>query len=414
VSLSFETQLQNFADLTVRYGVGLEAGRRLVIRAPVDSARFTRAVVRAAYRAGAPVVEVLWGDDDLSLARFQEAPADSFDDIPNLGLDALIAAGARGDSLLSVYASDPALLKEQDPELVARVQRATQEYVKPHAIRVQNHEVNWCVVAVPIASWATLVFPDAGSPEEAVDNLWRAIFRAVRADQDDVTGAWDAHVESLRRVRTHLNAKQYRTYHYTGPGTNLRVGMPDDHIWLGGAVTGKQGVPFIPNLPTEEVFSMPHRERVDGTVRCTKPLSYAGNVIEDFSFRFERGRIVEMSARKGQSVLQRLIDTDNGSRQLGEIALVPHSSPISQSGVLFYNTLFDENASSHFAIGRAYRTCVKNGPQMSDLEFSSIGGNESLTHVDFMIGSEEIDVDGETAGGEREPVMRSGEWAFDV
>ena len=297
---------------------------------------------------------------------------------------------------------------------MAKVQRATQEYVKPHATRVQNHEMNWCVVAVPIVSWATLVFPDAGSPEKAVSRLWSAIFRAVRADQPDVLEAWDRHVDSLGRVRAHLNEKQYRTYHYSGPGTDLRVGMPENHIWLGGAVTGKQGVPFIPNLPTEEVFSMPHRERVEGTVRCTKPLSYAGNVIEDFTFQFEKGRIVGMSAEKGESVLQRLIDTDEGSRQLGEIALVPHGSPISQSGVLFYNTLFDENASSHFAIGRAYRTCVKNGPELSDADFNAVGGNESLTHVDFMIGSAEIDVDGETASGEREPVMRGGEWAFDA
>jgi aminopeptidase len=242
--------------------------------------------------------------------------------------------------------------------------------------------------------------------------LWEAIFRICRLDQPDPVAAWQRHAAELAARRDYLNAKRYTALKYTAPATNFTLGLPDHHLWHGGESQTPQGTTFIANVPTEEVYTMPHKERADGVVSSTKPLSYGGVLIEDFSLTYEQGRVVKVTAKKGEAVLQKLIETDEGSARLGEVALVPHSSPISQSGLLFYNTLFDENASNHIALGRAYRFCLEDGTHMTDEEFAAAGGNDSLTHVDFMIGSADMDVDGLTRDGVVEAVMRGGEWAF--
>jgi aminopeptidase len=249
------------------------------------------------------------------------------------------------------------------------------------------------------------VFPGS-APAEQISQLWEAIARLCRLDQPDPVAAWERHLAALARRRDYLNAKRYSALHYKGPGTSLTIGLPDGHLWVSGRSESRSGIPFAPNLPTEEVFTMPHRDRVDGVVRSSKPLSYGGTVIENFGLTFAGGKTVTVTAERGQEVLQRLVDTDAGAGRLGELALVPHSSPVSQSGLLFYNTLFDENAASHVALGSAYKFTMSGGESMDDDTFERVGGNRSGVHVDFVIGSGELDVDGMVPGGATEPLMR--------
>ncbi|ADI13412.1 aminopeptidase [Truepera radiovictrix] len=409
--MTFDDKLSAYAELITHVGLNLRAGQQLLATAPVEASPLLAKVAEAAYKRGVRYVHPVYNDDGVTLARFRYAPRDSFDLYPSWlargMLETLEADGAR----LSVTGNDPDLLKDQDPELIATAQRRAQTELRPFMAKVMNDAVNWCVVAAATPAWAAKVFPDA--PEgERLGRLWDAIFRAVRADGPDPVGTWEAHLAALQRRREHLNARRYRALRYRGPGTDLTLGLADGHIWKGGASQSAAGTRFVANLPTEEVFTAPHRARVDGVVASSKPLSYAGQLIEDFSLTFEAGRVVSAKAARGQEALDRLLDTDEGARRLGEVALVPHSSPISQSGLLFYNTLFDENAASHLALGRAYRFCVEGGTTMSDDEAQGVGLNDSLTHVDFMIGSSEMDVDGVREDGAEEPVMRAGEWAF--
>ncbi len=304
-------------------------------------------------------------------------------------------------------------LKDQDPAHVAMVQKNSSIYAMPVSRRISNKEVNWSIIAAPSVAWATKVFPDLDG-DAAVAALWESIFRICRVDQDDPIGAWQTHIAALKLRREALDAKQYRSLRYRAPGTELELGLPDDHRWMGGESRSKTDTLFVANMPTEEVFTLPHRDRADGLVSSSKPLSYAGTLIEEFSLRFEAGRVVEVKAGKGEATLRKLVETDEGAGRLGEVALVPHGSPISQSGLLFLNTLYDENASSHLAVGRAYRICLEGGAEMSDENFLAAGGNDSLVHVDFMIGSELMDVDGVLDDGRVEPVMRKGEWAFEI
>lgn len=411
MAFSFEQNLERYADLVVRIGVGLRSGQRLTIRAPVETAPLARVLVQAAYRSGARLVEVLWTDDAVNLARFQYAPRDSFNELPASVADALLRAGERGDAVLSVYATDPTLLKDQDPALVAKTERAMQTYLRPFSNRITSKELNWCVLSVPIPSWAGQVFPDE-TPEKAVEKLWGEIFRVCRIDRPDPVVAWEEHLKGLTERRELLNRKQYGALRFRGPGTDLTIGLPENHVWMGGrSETVGEKIPFVANLPTEEVFCTPHRDRVDGVVRATKPLSHAGALIDGFELRFEKGKVVGLKAEKNEPVLRELVETDEGSARLGEVALVTHSSPISSSGILFFNTLYDENAASHIALGRSYRSCIEGGEAKSDEEFAAAGGNDSLVHVDFMIGSGAMDVDGVTAEGAAEPLMRQGEWA---
>jgi aminopeptidase len=278
---------------------------------------------------------------------------------------------------------------------------------------IMRDAINWSAVSSPTQEWASKIFPDV-SPEEAVAKLWEAIFQTCRVYQPDPVAAWQAHIADLRKHSEYLNKKHYSALHYKSPGTDLTVGLPERHCWLAAQSKAENGIEFTANMPTEEVFTMPHKDRVDGTVSASRPLVTFGRVVEGFTLTFEKGQITNITAQKGEETLRKLIETDEGSRRIGEVALVPNSSPISQRGLLFFNTLFDENAASHIAIGRAYRFTMNGGAEMTEEEFQANGGNYSLTHNDFMIGSSEMDIDGILADGGREPVMRSGEWAFDV
>ncbi|MCB0211540.1 MAG: aminopeptidase [Anaerolineae bacterium] len=407
--LPYEQQLHNYADIAVKIGVNLQAGQRLIVRGPIEAAPLVRLITASAYQAGARLVDVIWSDDAVTLARFQYAPRDSFEEYPTWQAKGLIEAAQRGDAFIAIHATDPNLLKEQDSDLVALSQRTHQRQLQEYFAYVMSDKVNWCVISYPLASWAARIFPQVPA-EQQVEKLGAAIFTICRADQPDPVAAWQAHTQQLAARCEYLNAKQYTALKYTAPGTDLTVGLPENHIWHGGQKETLTGIPFIPNVPTEEVFTMPHKDRVEGVVTSTKPLSYAGVLIENFRLQFVDGKIVEIAAERGEAVLRKLIETDEGAARLGEVALVPQNSPIAQSGVLFYNTLFDENASNHLAVGRAYRFCVENGPQMSNEDFAAAGGNDSLAHVDFMIGSEAMDIEGLLADGTAEPLMRAGEW----
>ena len=413
MTLSFEQLLANYANLAVKVGVNIQPGQRLVIRAPIDAAPLVRLIAASAYRADARYVDVLWQDDQVTLSRFQYAPRDSFGEFPQYLADGLTSYAQNGDAFISVSASDPDLLKDQDPALIAQSQRAMRRYLAPYYDHIMRDAVNWCVISAPIQSWAAKVFPDR-PVEEQLQALWDTIFAACRVNQNDPVTAWQEHIKNLLARSGYLNHKQYTALNLTGPQTDLTIGLPQNHIWKSGQSISQNDIRFTANIPTEEVFTLPHKDQTEGVISASKPLNYSGTLIEKFSLTFEQGRVIKMTAEKGEAVLKGLLEIDEGAGRLGEIALVPDSSPISQAGLLFYNTLFDENAASHVALGRAYKFNLQDGPEMTDAEFGAAGGNHSLTHVDFMVGSADMDVDGLTAAGETEPVMRHGEWAFDV
>ena len=408
-ALTFEEKLDRLADVAVNVGLGLARGQELVMTATVDTLPLARRITAHAYKAGAKYVTTLLTDEESTLLRFQNAPDESFDFAPGWYFDGLAAAYKSGAARLAIAGGDPGLLSQQDPEKVGRANRAVSRAYRPALEYITRHDINWTIVAAATPAWATTVFPDLPA-SQAVAKLWDAIFAASRIDLPNSVAAWKAHDANLHKRAKLLNEKRYSALHFKGPGTDLRVGMADDHLWLGGGTTAGNGQYCIPNMPTEEVFSTPHKDRVDGHVTSTKPLSYQGTMIEGIQVRFEAGRVVEAKASKGEEVLNRMIDTDDGARRLGEVALVPHSSPIAHSGLLFNNTLFDENAACHIALGQAYSTCLKNGDKLSPEELAKRGANESLIHVDWMIGSGKIDVDGITASGAAEPLMRQGEW----
>jgi aminopeptidase len=319
------------------------------------------------------------------------------------------AAYKGGAARLAITGASPLLLSNEDPEKVGRANQAVSKAYRPALELITRHEINWTIVAAATPAWAAAMFPD-DPPQTAMAKLWEAIFRTTRVDNDDPVANWKAHDAGLQSRAAFMNEKRYSALHYRGPGTDFRLGLADDHLWMGGGTRAGNGLYCIPNMPTEEIFTTPHKDRADGTVRASKPLSYQGTMIEGIEVRFEAGRIVQANATRGLEVLERLISTDDGARRLGEVALVPHSSPIAASGMLFYNTLFDENAASHIALGQAYTSCLVNGDKLSPEELAARGANDSLIHVDWMIGSGELDIDGITMTGIAEPLMRKGEW----
>lgn len=416
----FENKLEKYADLIVEVGLNLQPGQRLHIGGPavntgvsLKAAPLVRKLVASAYKHGAKFVDVMWSDDQNLLDRFKYAPKDSYDQYPKWQTTGRVDFAKNGDALLTILANDPDLLAEADPESVATFQKTVAEQMLPSREYTMKNAINWSVVAASVPEWAIKVFPEVPESEQE-DKLWESIFTLCRLDQEDPITAWKNHTRNLILRGDYLNAKQYHSLKLTAPGTDLTVGMPKGHIWQSALFKSLNNIYFTANLPTEEIFSMPHKDMTEGVVKATKPLSYGGTVIDNFSLTFSKGRVVDVSAEVGEPILRQLIDNDEGATRLGEIALVPDSSPISRSGLLFFNTLIDENASNHIAIGRAYRFSMQGGVEMSEGEWDAAGGNFSLVHVDFMIGSNEMDVDGITAEGKSEPIQRSGEWAFDV
>lgn len=407
--LNFEKKLDRLAAVAVRSGLGLAPGQELVMTAGIDGLPLARKITEHAYQAGASLVTTLFTDEESTLARYRYSADAGFDAAAGWLYEGMAAAYKSGAARLAITGGNPGLLSSEDPEKVGRANRAMSKAYRPALELITRHDINWTIVAAATPSWAAAVFPNEPAGQ-ALGKLWDAIFAASRADQSDPVAAWKKHDDKLHTWADRMNAKRYAALHFKGPGTDLKVGLADDHLWLGGGTKAGNGRYCIPNMPTEEVFTTPHKDRVEGTVRSTKPLSYQGTMIEDIAVRFEGGKIVEAHAAKGEQVLRKMIETDEGARRLGEVSLVPHSSPIAASGMLFLNTLFDENAACHIALGQAYSSCLIHGDKLSPEELAARGANDSLIHVDWMIGSNRIDVDGIAAAGAAEPVMRQGEW----
>ncbi len=419
--MSFPSQesLQKYAEVVVRVGLNLRAGQRLVINNPstrgvlLHTAPLVREIAKVAYREGARYVDVLWGDEDLLKLRAQEAPRDSFDQFSDWQIKAISDMLENDGAHLSIRSNNPDLMNGEDPEIVSQIQKTYLQKYAEFSEKIGQNLINWLVIAAAGPVWATRVFPDL-EPAEAEKKLWEAIFSITRVDQPDPVAAWEKHVNELRLRSEYMNAKQYAALHYQAPGTDLTVGLPPGHFWNSAGSTAQNGIFYIANMPTEEIFTLPHKDQINGYVSASMPLSYSGALMEGFSLTFENGHVVKATAEKNEDVLQKLVHTDEGASSLGEVALVPHNSPIAQSGLLYYDPLIDENAASHLALGRAYKFTLKGGENMSDEEFLAHGGNLSMVHVDFMIGSGEMDIDGLRTDGATEPVMRHGEWAFDV
>jgi aminopeptidase len=402
--------LDQLASVAVNVGLGLKPGQELVMTASVDTLPLARRITEQAYRAGASLVTTLLSDDESTLLRYHYAPDASFDLAAKWLYDGMAEAYKSGAARLAVAGANPNLLSNEDPDKVGRANRALSQAYRPAMELITRHHINWTIVGGATPAWAAVMFPN-DPPDEALAKLWAAIFSTTRINTPDPVSAWKAHDADLHKRAAFLNGKRYSALQYRGPGIDFRLGLADDHEWLGGGTTAGNGNYCIPNMPTEEVFTTPHKDRADGIVTASKPLSHLGTMIEGIQVRFEHGRIVEARATRGQEVLQKLIDSDEGARRLGEVALVPHSSPIAQSGLVFFHTLYDENAASHIALGQSYSSCVRNGDKLSPEELAARGANSSLIHVDWMIGSAQLDIDGITASGAAEPLMRKGEWA---
>ena len=408
---NFEKNLSKYAELAVKVGVNVQKDQYLYIAASTDALDFVRAVTKVAYEQGAKQVFVDLSDDQISRTRYELAPEDSFDFFPAWKVQEREWLAEQGAAFMSVVSQSPDLLKGIETKRIAAFQKAAGTALNKYRQYMQSDKFSWTVVAAPSSAWATKVFPDLPE-EQQVDALWNAIFKASRANLENPVQAWVEHNDTLHEKVDYLNAKKYAKLHYKAPGTDLIIDLPKGHLWCGASSVNKKGEQFMANIPTEEVFTVPHKDGVNGYVSSTKPLSYGGNIIDNFTITFENGRITKVEAEQGEEVLKNLVATDEGSHRLGEVALVPHNSPISNSGLLFYNTLFDENASNHLAIGSAYSFCLEGGKTMSREELEANGLNQSITHVDFMIGSAEMNIDGIKEDGTTEPVFRKGNWAF--
>ncbi len=419
MSEKFEVNLSKYAEIIVHIGLNLQPGQSLLIvgstisGVDIQLAPFTRLVAESAYKSGASLVDVIWWDPILELGRLRLAPRESFGRYPRWFGNAMVEHHQSADAFLVLYAEDPDMLAGFDPGLVGTRLGAMSATVEASRAYRSRNAINWSVASAPIPAWAAKVLPALPAPDREA-RLWQFIFETCRVFERDPVSAWRSHASDLSSRAVHLTHKAYSALRYSAPGTDLTVGLPQGHIWHGGQVVSETGIPFVPNLPTEEVFTLPHRSQAEGVVSATKPFVTSGNGIEGMVLTFSEGRVVHANARQGEAFLQELIRTDEGTSRLGEVALVPNSSAVSRLGVTFHNTLFDENASSHLALGSAYRFSLDRGPTATDEQFLQAGGNLSKLHEDFMVGSARLDVDGISQSGNAEPIMRAGEWAFEV
>lgn len=408
----FDKMLNDYAELCVKVGINLQKGQPLVIGSPIEGADFVRLVAKHAYAAGAKEVHVNWNDETLTKLKYENAPMEVFEYFPKWYADGMEEFAEDGAGFLSISSQDPELLKEIDPKKIAANNKSSSIALKGFQKYTMNDINAWCVVSIPTKGWAKRVFPDI-SEEEAMEKLWDAIFMATRMNSENPVKAWTEHVDTLGDKVNFLNEKAFKKLHYkSSNGTDLEVELPENHIWAGGGGKNSKDTFFVANMPTEEVFTMPLKTGVNGVIFSTKPLNYGGNLIDNFKLTFKNGKVTDFEAEEGYDVLKDLFALDEGAKHLGEVALVPYDSPISNSNIIFLNTLFDENASCHFAFGKAYPTNIKGGENMTDEELEKAGVNDSLTHVDFMVGSKDLSIVGETKDGKKVQVFENGDWAF--
>lgn len=406
-----QEKLTKYAELAVKVGINLQENQGLVINAPISAAPFVREVARIAYQIGAKFVHTDWNDEELTKIKFELASEATLKDVQEWIVKGREQMAEEGAAFLNIVSSNPDLLKEVDPERVSIASKAQAQALQKYRTYIQTAKVSWAVVSVPSQEWAAKLYP-ALSPKEQVESLWENIFAVTRIDEADPVSAWESHIKTLQEKLELLNTTKFKKLHYKAPGTDLTIELPEEQVWLGGGMNNEQGTYFVPNLPTEEVFTLPVKTGVNGVVSSTKPLNLHGNLVEDFTLTFRDGKIVAFTAKEGYEVLKKLLETDEGALYLGEVALVPHSSPVSRQGVIFYNTLFDENASCHLALGSAYPICIEGGASLTKDELEAKGVNTSMVHVDFMVGSAELTIHGETVDGIRKPVLVNGEWAI--
>jgi len=402
--------IQHLAKIAIKIGVNLQKNQKLLINSPLEGHSFAKLVAEEGYKAGAKDVRIQYHDDEFSKMRYQYADIETLKEVPKWFIDKNNTFIEEDTAVISIYATDPDLLKGSDPQKIHAASSAIQMATKDYHDAIMNNTLRWCVLSIPTLSWAKKVFPTE-TPLDAQELLWDKIIKITQADLENPIAAWEKHDLNLKNRATLLNKEQFVALHYKNKlGTDLTVHMPNGHIWAGGSEFAKDNIKFFPNIPTFEVFSAPDRNKVDGTVVASYPLVFNGQLIDHFSLTFSQGKVIEYSAETGYEALKTLIDIDEGSSRLGEIAIVPYHSPISQTGILFYNTLFDENASCHFALGAAYPTCIENSDGLTEKELLEKGLNCSATHVDFMVGTEDLSITGIRQDGTTSPILKNGDW----
>ncbi|NKF08184.1 aminopeptidase [Clostridium gasigenes] len=410
--MSENQMLKKYATLAVKMGVNIQTHDTLVINSPIDCSEFARAIATAAYKEGAKNVVVHYNDQKMQKIILNNSSIETLSDVPNWVSESYNSYARDGANFISISSSDPDAFKGVPVEKIAATQKAKQLALKEYYKKAMSNKVRWCVLSVPSEAWASKIFPEL-TIEEAMEKLWSVIFSVVRVDTEDPVEAWVNHNKNLNQKISFLNKNSFETLHYkNNKGTNLTVELPTGHLWLGGGEKSTSGIEFNANMPTEEVFTLPKRDGVNGTVVSSKPLSYGGNLINDFSLTFKDGKVIDFSAKEGGDVLKQLLDSDESAKYLGEVALVPMDSPISNSGIVFYNTLFDENAACHFAFGKAYPCCLAGGTEMTDEELAKNNVNNSIIHVDFMIGTDDLEITGIIKNKDSVTIFKNGNWAF--
>ncbi len=403
--------LEKYAKLTVEVGINLKDSEGLIITTTTEGLPLSRLIAKEAYKAGAKHVELSLNDDEMTLMRYNYGSDQVFDSFPEWKIDNIRDIYEDNYHHVFVISPDPELLKRVDQEKVKINQKTQSTAMAPVMKYRMTGITKWAIVAVPSVGWAKSIFPE-DKEEVAVEKLWDYIIKATRLDHDDPVEAWKKHDENLKKYENFLNDSDFLKLKLQGPGTDLEVYLAEDHHWIGGSNDSDQGVPYMANIPTEEVFTTPHAYKVNGTLKATKPLSVNGNLVNDFGFTFKDGKVVDFYAKEGYAVLKNLMDNDEGAKRLGEVALVQHDSPISNTNILFNNTLFDENASVHFALGRAYGYAIKNGTTMTQEELDAKGANYSLIHVDFMVGGPELQITAYKKNGEEVSLFKDGNWVI--
>jgi len=421
MSSEFEKKLEKYAEVILKVALNLQPKQRLLIGGPsvlhdgisFDTAPLVRIIAKKAYEMGASLVDVIWADEQLRPIRYKYGSKKSLRLYPKWRVDAKLDIAQAGDASLDIYSPKPDLFEGVELSVILKFQLFLLKHLKPISELVHKFGFNWSLIATPNQAWANKILPNIPT-HERVQNLWEIIFEICRINEENPISAWEKHDENLKKRCNYLNEKQYKALKFKSPETDLTMGLPKGHLWNGGSVETTSGVKFLPNIPTEEVFTLPDKDQVDGVVKTTKAVLIEGQIIDDIILKFSKGQIIEANARIGDNTINNIIKIDEGARWLGEVALVPHNSPISQTGLLFYNLLIDENASNHIALGQAYRNSLKNGIALNDEEFMAAGGNNSSIHLDLMIGSGEMNVDGILEDQTTEPIMRNGEWVFEV
>lgn len=407
--MSLNDNMKKYADLIVKVGSNVMEGDILTINCPVERADFCRLLTESAYKSGAKQVNINWNDGAITRLHYEKQDVELLEQVPQYTYDKLEWFAKAGEKRIAISAADPELLKGLDPQKLQRVSKAVGEKMQPLRKYSMNDINSWTVVSVPTDAWAKKVFPNSETP---VEDLWKAIFETTRVNFDDPVKAWEDHLNTLTIKSNWLNELNLKALRYKASnGTDLEIQLPEGHIWTAASSNNIRGEQFVPNMPTEEVFTLPHKDGVNGIVYSSKPLVYSGNVIDEFWLKFEDGAVIDFDAKVGKDTLQSLFDKDERARRLGEVALVPYDSPISNSNILFYNTLFDENASCHLALGKAYPTTIKNGENMSDEELSENGVNDSLAHEDFMVGTSDLNIVGIKQDGTEVEIFKNGNWA---